>query len=155
MEFSDQIKHLRQKEGLTQGQFAQKLHVTRQAISNWENNRNLPDLAMLIEIAQVFGVSLDELILGDKKMNKMTQKLIKDTDQNRRAKFNLLAAIIGAFLMIIGLLCFVIKALSVEYVDKHGILHENFFLLPVGYLFLLAGLIVIIVTGALYFKQKN
>lgn len=155
MEFSDQIKNLRQKKGLTQDQFAQKLHVTRQAISNWENNRNLPDLAMLIEISQVFDISLDELILGDTRMNKMTKKLIKDTDENRTAKFNMISTIIGFFLMLIGFLCFLIKAASVEYIDKHGILHENFFLLPVGYLFLFAGLIVIIVTAIVYLKNKK
>ncbi len=155
MEFSDQIKNLRQKKGLTQDQFARKLHVTRQAISNWENNRNLPDLAMLIEISQVFDISLDELILGDTRMNKMTKKLIKDTDENRTAKFNMISTIIGFFLMLIGFLCFLIKAASVEYIDKHGILHENFFLLPVGYLFLFAGLIVIIVTAIVYLKNKK
>lgn len=155
MEFSDQIKNLRQKKGLTQDQFAQKLHVTRQAISNWENNRNLPDLAMLIEISQVFDISLDELILGDTRMNKMTKKLIKDTDENRTAKFNMISTIIGFFLMLIGFLCFLIKAASVEYIDRHGILHENFFLLPVGYLFLFAGLIVIIVTAIVYLKNKR
>lgn len=155
MEFSDQIKNLRRKSGLTQDQFAQKLHVTRQAISNWENDRNLPDLPMLIEISQAFGISLDELILGDKKMNKMTKKLIKDTDENRGAKFNLISTIIGVFLMLIGVLCFLIKANSVEYIDRHGILHENFFLLPMGYIFLLAGLIVIIVTAVVYLSKRR
>lgn len=155
MEFSDQIKNLRHKSGLTQDQFACKLHVTRQAISNWENNRNLPDLPMLIEISQVFDISLDELILGDKKMNKMTEKLIKDTDENRGAKFNLISTIIGVFLMLIGGLCFFIKANSVEYIDKHGILHEDFFLIPMGYIFLLAGLIVIIVTAIVYLSKRR
>ena len=43
---------------------AQKLHVTRQAVSNWENGKNLPDLGMLVEIARTFHVSLDWLMLG-------------------------------------------------------------------------------------------
>ena len=43
---------------------AQKLHVTRQAVSNWEHGKNLPDLGMLVEIARTFHVSLDWLILG-------------------------------------------------------------------------------------------
>lgn len=146
---------MRNQTGLTQDQFAEKLHVTRQAISNWENNRNLPDLEMLIEISQVFDISLDELILGDKHMNKMTEKLIKDTDENRTAKFNMISTIIGCCLMVIGFICFIIKALSVEYIDKHGILHENFFLIPAGYIFILAGLIVVIVTAVAYFRKKH
>lgn len=155
MEFSDQIKNLRKQTGLTQDQFAEKLHVTRQAISNWENNRNLPDLEMLIQISQTFDISLDELILGDTQMNKMTEKLIKDTDEHRTAKFNMVSTIVGGFLMLIGFLCFIIKGLSVEYIDKNGILHENFFLLPIGYLFLFAGLIVIIVTAIAYLRKKH
>lgn len=155
MEFSDQIKQLRQKEQLSQTQFAEKLHVTRQAISNWENNRNLPDLSMLIEISQVFHVSLDQLILEDEPMNKMTKKLIKDTDENRKAEFNMISTIVGFFIMLMGAMCLFIKANSVEYIDQHGFLHENFYLLPIGCLLILAGLIVIITGGIIYLKNKR
>lgn len=155
MEFSDQIKQLRQRENLSQSQFAEKLHITRQAVSNWENNRNLPDLEMLIEISRVFHISLDKLILGDENMNKMTKKLIKDTDENRKAKFNMVTMIIGFCLMAMGALCLFIKANSIEYIDKNGILHENFFLIPMAYLFALAGLIVIIIGIIVYLKNKH
>lgn len=155
MEFSDQIKALRKEKNLTQEEFAKKLNVSRQAVSNWENNRNLPDLEMLIQISSIFDISLDELILGDRKMNKMTEKLIKDTDENRKVKYNMITAVSGAGLMLIGFLCFVIKMSSVEYVDKNGILHENFFLIPIGYLFIFAGLIVIISGGIKYLIKKR
>lgn len=102
MEFSDQIKQLRKENNLSQVQYVKKLHVTRQAVSNWKNNRNLLDLEMLIEINRVFHISLDQLILGDDNMNKMTQKLIKDTDENRKAKYNMITTLIGGFLMILG-----------------------------------------------------
>lgn len=98
MEFSDQIKQLRKENNLSQVQYA----ITRQAVSNWKNNRNLLDLEMLIEINRVFHISLDQLILGDDNMNKMTQKLIKDTDENRKAKYNMITTLIGGFLMILG-----------------------------------------------------
>lgn len=155
MEFSDQIKQLRKENNLSQTQFAEKLHVTRQAVSNWENNHNLPDLEMLIEINRVFHVSLDQLILGDDNMNKMTQKLIKDTDENRKAKYNMITALIGGFLMILGFVCFFIKANSVEYVDKQGFLHENFYLILVGYIFLFAGIVVLIAGRIAYLKNKH
>ena len=64
MEFSQQIREIRNKNRMTQEEMAQKLHVTRQAVSNWENGKNLPDLGMLVEIARTFHVSLDWLILG-------------------------------------------------------------------------------------------
>ena len=48
MEFSQQIREIRNKNRLTQEEMAQTLHVTRQAVSNWENGKNLPDLGMLV-----------------------------------------------------------------------------------------------------------
>lgn len=157
MKFSEQIKDLRTREKLTQEQFAEKLNITRQAVSNWENNRNLPDIEMLILIAQNFHISLDELILGGNDMdevNVMTDKLVRDGSENRRAKMNMISTIVGGVLMIMGLMCLIIKAFSVEYIDASGILHENFFLLPVGFLFIFSGVLVIIVTCASYIVRK-
>lgn len=94
MEFSEQMKMIRRRSKLTQEELVKKLNVSRQAVSNWENNRNLPDLEMLIKISSVFVISLDELILGDAKM---TEKLIKDTYENRKAKFNMITTISGFF----------------------------------------------------------
>ena len=157
MKFSEQIKDLRIREKLTQEQFAEKLNITRQAVSNWENDRNLPDIEMLILIAQNFHISLDELILGGNDMdevNVMTDKLVRDGSENRRAKMNMISTIVGGVLMIMGLMCLIIKAFSVEYIDASGILHENFFLLPVGFLFIFSGVLVIIVTCANYIVRK-
>ncbi|MGM9905462.1 helix-turn-helix domain-containing protein [Lactobacillus sp.] len=147
MKFSEQIKKLRRDQGLTQEELAAKVHVTRQAVSNWENDKNLPDLETLIVISQTFQLSLDELILGG---TEMTDKLINDASETKRAKFNFWSALIGGGLMLVGFICFLIKANSVEYVDKQGFLHENFYLLPIGYLFLFSGLLVIFVSGVSY-----
>ena len=153
MKFSEQIKKLRRDQGLTQEELAAKIHVTRQAVSNWENDKNLPDLETLIVIRQTFQLSLDQLILGG---TEMTDKLINDASETKRAKFNFWSALIGGGLMVIGFICFLIKANSVEYVDKQGFLHENFYLLPIGYLFLFSGLLVILVSGVSYlFKQHK
>ncbi len=76
MEFGDQIRNIRKKENLTQEQFAIKLNVSRQAVSNWENNKNLPDIGMLILMSDVFQISLDQLVKGEDHMNNMTEKVI-------------------------------------------------------------------------------
>ena len=91
MDFGEQIKSIRQKEKLTQEQFAMKLNVSRQAVSNWENNKNLPDIGMLILMSDVFQISLDYLIKGENEMNNMTEKVIKDGSETRRAKYNMSA----------------------------------------------------------------
>ena len=147
MDFGNQIKNIRKKESLTQEQFAIKLNVSRQAVSNWENNKNLPDIGMLILMSNIFKVSLDELIKGDDHMNNMTEKVIKDGSETRRAKFNMITSIIGVVLLCIGILLLVIKGMSVEYIDANGILHENFFLVPIGFMCIFCGLISFVSIG--------
>lgn len=147
MDFGEQFKKLRTEKGMTQEQVAVQLHVSRQAISNWENDKNLPDLEMVVRIAETFDISLDQLILGGNEMNNMTEKLIKDGNETRRAKMNLTGIIIGALLLFMGAACIFIKAASVEYIDANGFLHENFFLLPIGFLFLFSGVITFLVLG--------
>lgn len=158
MDFGEQFRKIRKERGLTQEQVASKLNVSRQAISNWENNKNLPDLEMVVEISIAFDISIDQLILGgEDNMNNMTEKLIKDGSENRRAKMNLTSIIIGAVLLFFGVFCIFIKANSVEYIDAEGFLHENFFLLPIGFLFIFSGLITFAVTGIknIFSKRKE
>lgn len=144
VEFGDQIKELRKKHNYTQEQFAHKLSITRQAVSNWENNKNLPDLEMLILMSSIFQISLDELILGGNEMNKLTEKLINDGSETKLAKLNMISTGIGGGLMLLGFIFLLIKANSVEYIDVAGVLHENFYLLPIGFLFVFTGLTVIL-----------
>lgn len=65
--FYERIKELRLSLGINQVQFAKKLNVTKQCISNWENANLQPSIDMLIRIAQTFSVSTDYLLgLNDK-----------------------------------------------------------------------------------------
>ncbi len=61
------IKQLRKEKGIRQEQLAEHLHVTRQAVSNWENGKTQPDIEMLTQIAEYFEVSLEYLIYGKKR----------------------------------------------------------------------------------------
>ena len=61
MNIGHNIKQLRQQKNLTQDQVAEKLGVSYQAVSKWENNANTPDIGLLPEIAALFGVSIDAL----------------------------------------------------------------------------------------------
>ena len=62
MEFSEKLKLMRKEANLTQEELAQKLHVTRQAVSNYEQGRGYPSIDILVSIAELFKVSLDELL---------------------------------------------------------------------------------------------
>lgn len=76
MNFNEKIKEIRKKQNLTQEQFAEKIFVSRNAVAKWESNRGYPDIQNLITISNVFGISLDELIKNDKKLN---DKIILDS----------------------------------------------------------------------------
>lgn len=60
------IKRLRQERDLTQEELAEKLHVTRQAVSNWETGKNQPDIELLKTLAETFEVDVTELLYAPK-----------------------------------------------------------------------------------------
>ena len=63
MTFGEKLQDLRRKAGLSQDSLAEKLDVSRQAVSKWERDEAMPETEKLIRIAQLFGASLDELLL--------------------------------------------------------------------------------------------
>ena len=65
MDIGSTIRTIRTNHGLSQDQMAELFHVTRQTVSNWENNRHYPDLSTLIKISEEFGLSLDEIVKSD------------------------------------------------------------------------------------------
>lgn len=84
MEMSKQIKKYRLKLHLSQEELADKIFVTRQTISNWENGKNYPDINSIVLLSTLFGISLDILVKGDLEemkeciKNEDIQKLQKD-----------------------------------------------------------------------------
>lgn len=65
MTLGEKIKQVRLEAALTQEQFAEKLCVSRQAVSKWESNRGMPDVTNLQQLASLFGVSIDFLLKDD------------------------------------------------------------------------------------------
>lgn len=65
MELHTQIKKYRSNLSLSQEELAEKVYVTRQTISNWENNKNYPDIHSLLLLSSIFHISLDQLVKGD------------------------------------------------------------------------------------------
>lgn len=81
MELSRQIKKYRTQADLSQEELAEKIFVSRQTISNWENDKNYPDIKSLVLMSEVFQVSLDNLIKGD------LEKMKKEIDAQEFEKF--------------------------------------------------------------------
>ena len=65
MELGKQIRKYRQEAQLSQEDLASRVYVSRQTISNWENDKSYPDVSSLVLLREVFQISLDELIKGD------------------------------------------------------------------------------------------
>lgn len=81
MELGKQIKGHRIEANLSQEELADKLFVSRQTISNWENDKNYPDINSLVQMSEVFHVSLDHLVKGD------LERMKKKIDQQEYAEF--------------------------------------------------------------------
>lgn len=74
-QFAKNIKELRLKNNLTQKEFADRLNVTYQAVSKWENGKNMPDIILLKEISNIFNIDIDQLLTGKKKYTNKNLKI--------------------------------------------------------------------------------
>ena len=80
MEFNEKLQELRKQNGLTQEELAEKLYVSRTAISKWESGRGYPNIESLKAIAKFFGVTVDELLSTDEVLT------IAEEDNKRKEK---------------------------------------------------------------------
>ena len=84
MEIEKKLKEARTNAGLTQEQVAEKIMVSRQTISNWENGKSLPDIVSILNLSDLYQISLDELLKGDTKMKEKIEKDVKVAKDNKR-----------------------------------------------------------------------
>lgn len=101
MEIGQKLKDARVASGLTQEGVAEKINVSRQTISNWENEKTYPDIISVIKLSEIYSISLDNLLKGDKKM---MEHLEKDTNIVKSNKRLILAIMANVFLLILFLL---------------------------------------------------
>ena len=69
------LRELRTEKNLTQEQLAEKLNVAGRTVSRWENGNNMPDLSIIIELADFYDVDIRELLNGERKSEKMDKDL--------------------------------------------------------------------------------
>lgn len=84
MRLGQTISEIRKERKMTQEEFAQIFHVTRQTVSNWENEKNYPDLETLISMSDEFNISLDAMLKEDKQMAEKLNKEIKFSQTFKR-----------------------------------------------------------------------
>ena len=68
MNFAEKLKTLRKQKNISQEQLAEKIHVSRQAITKWENGNGIPDIENLLAISSIFNESIDSLLSEEKSL---------------------------------------------------------------------------------------
>ncbi len=126
MEIGTQIRKYRSAQELSQEELAERIYVTRQTISNWENGKSYPDLHSLLLLSSLFHVSLDQLVKGD--IEKMKQEINKE----EVAKFNRLSSVFA----VLFAACIVAFIPLVVFLKLYGIVIWAFlYLVVLGFAF--------------------
>lgn len=102
MNIGKKLKEVRIHSGLTQETVAEKINVSRQTISNWENEKSYPDINSIIKLSDLYSISLDELLKGDSKMIKHLEESTDTVSSNKK----LIIAIISNIVLLILLVVF-------------------------------------------------
>ena len=122
------LKELRKEKGITQEEFAEMLNVSGRTVSRWETGTNMPDISLLVDIAEIFDVSIPEIINGERK-SEIMEKEVKETVLslsdyaeaiNKKIKGRLLVLTVIA---IVGMIAFV--AIESTGLDTPGSIYEK------------------------------
>lgn len=89
MTFAEKLKIIRKQAGMSQEQLAEKLGVSRQAVTKWETDAGIPDIENIMAISALFNISIDELLSNEKGTKKTTEYLFEsvteyDIDEQKR-----------------------------------------------------------------------
>ena len=72
------LKELRKEKNITQEQLAEQLNVSGRTVSRWETGNNMPDISLLVEISELYDVSIPEIINGERKSENMNKEEVKE-----------------------------------------------------------------------------
>lgn len=108
MLIGDKLKEARLKKNMTQEEVAEKIFVSRQSISNWENNKTYPDIGNVIALSDLYEISLDELLKGSDNFMKHLEESTDLVKSNKK--------LIG--IIILALLTMIIIALFTEFMPE-------------------------------------
>ncbi|MNO34371.1 HTH-type transcriptional regulator ImmR [compost metagenome] len=120
MIFAEKLKAERNKKGWSQEELAEKLFVSRQSVSKWENGQNYPSIEIIIKISDLFGVTIDELLRSDEQL---TKKVINESRKLAHPKLKFLFdvfVIAGLALLGIKLLVLFLNKVTVLDITLNG-----------------------------------
>lgn len=101
--FGARFARLRKANGLTQEQIAEKVNISYQSVSKWENDITSPDISLLVTLSEILGVTVDELMgkqvqttvsMQDNDINNLVLRIVIQSAQNDKIKVNLPVALV-------------------------------------------------------------
>ena len=102
MNIGDKIKNASEDNKITKTQASESLMVSRQTISNWENGKSLPDILSVIRMSELYQISLDELLKGDKAMMDKIEKDIEISKTEKKIiKYAWISILVGVIILIL------------------------------------------------------
>ncbi len=120
------IKELRKEKNITQEELSEKFYVSRRTVSRWETGSNLPDIDVLIELADYFNVDLREILNGKRKDNNMNyeeQELSKDVSEYTKARLkrtSIITLVLLIFSMTMVVIGFIFEFIDIPYDHING-----------------------------------
>lgn len=100
MEIGKKLKNARVQSGMIQENVAEKINVSRQTISNWENEKSYPDIISVIALSDLYSISLDVLLKGDEKMIEHLEESTNVVKSNQKMTGAVIANVIIVALLI-------------------------------------------------------
>src|SRR5699024_2809357 len=104
MFFGEKLKKEREKRGWSQDYLAKKIYVSRQSVSKWETGKNYPSIEVIINVSDLFGITIDELLRSDEELK---EKVIRDSKQLAYPKWKTFfdsLFLLGVFLLLVKLI---------------------------------------------------
>lgn len=98
MELGNKIKYYRGEKEFSQEELAERVYVSRQTISNWENNKSYPDINSIVLLSEIFGISIDNLIKGD------VEQMKKEINSEEVKKLNFYATMMAILMLVATIL---------------------------------------------------
>ena len=122
MEFNNKLYELRKQKGFSQEELANRLNVSRQTISKWEVGESTPDMEKLIAISDLFEISLDELVKGEKPeridtteqimrselYSDIKEHVLTDNNKEKSKKILKVAGIIAVIVVLVDIISFIV-----------------------------------------------
>ncbi len=100
MEIGKKLRDARTRSGLTQETVAERIGISRQTVSNWENEKSYPDVISVIRLSDLYAVSLDDLLKGDNKMMQHLEESTNVVKSNQKLAGAILANIVLVILLV-------------------------------------------------------